>query len=118
MKKQLPVASVAAFSFAMNAAAMTVHPQATDEALINPGMGLVHYAYSSRIWAYDTGLEPGDTLDDLIPGTTVELLKPGKYTLAVSVGRADGKPEIALPLANGRNRMYPLGTVEVVRCRQ
>ena len=52
------------------------------------------------------------------PGTTVELLKPGKYTLAVSVGRADGKPEIALPLANGRNRMYPLGTVEVVRCRQ
>ncbi len=49
------------------------------------------------------------------PGATVELLKPGVYTLAVSVGRADGKPEIALPLANGRNRMYPLGSVEVVR---
>ena len=29
------------------------------------------------------------------PGTTVELLKPGKYTLAVSVGRADGKYVIA-----------------------
>ena len=31
-----------------------------------------------------------------------ELLKPGTYTLAVSVGRKDGKPEIMLSLAGGR----------------
>ena len=62
------------------AAAAVITPQATDEALINPGMGLVHYAYSSRIWAYDTGLEPGDTLDDLIPGTSVVYLRlPWSY---------------------------------------
>ena len=49
------------------AAMSVVEPKATDEALINPGMGLVHYAYSSRIWAYDTGLEPkeGDFRWDL-----------------------------------------------------
>ena len=51
-----------------SAFAATVRPKATDEALINPGMGLVHFAYSSRIWAYDLGLEPDDTLDELAPG--------------------------------------------------
>ena len=83
-------------TFAADVSAVTIRPKATDEALINPGMGLVHYAYSSRIWAYDTGIEPGNTL-------------------AVSVGRADGKPEIALPLAGGKNRMYPSVTIDVVR---
>lgn len=42
--------------------------------------------------------------------TTVD---PGEYTLAVSVGRADGKPEVALPLANGRDRLYPVGKIAV-----
>jgi len=28
----------------------------------------------------------------------VTMLKPGKYRLAVSVGKADGTPEIALPI--------------------
>lgn len=65
---------------ALTAPATTISPDATDEALINPGMGLVHYAYSSRIWAYDTGLEPGDTLDDLIPGTSVAYMRlPWSY---------------------------------------
>ena len=64
----------------VSAEAVTVRPQNTDEALINPGMGLVHYSYSSRIWAYDTGLEPGDTLDDLVPGTSVAYLRlPWSY---------------------------------------
>ena len=54
-----------------SAFAATVRPKATDEVLINPGMGLVHFAYSSRIWAYDLGLEPDDTLDELAPGTSV-----------------------------------------------
>jgi len=61
------------------AALSVVEPKATDEALVNPGMGFVHYGYSSRIWAYDTGLEPGDTLD-WIPGTSVVYLRlPWSY---------------------------------------
>ncbi|MBR4652000.1 MAG: DUF4832 domain-containing protein [Kiritimatiellae bacterium] len=47
------------------------------------------------------------------PGEIIELLKPGTYTLAVSVGRKDGKPEIALPLAGGVNRVYPIGKIVV-----
>jgi len=47
------------------------------------------------------------------PGEKVELLKPGAYTLAVSVGRKDGKPEIALPLEGGDGRMYPIGKITV-----
>ena len=50
---------------------------------------------------------------DLGPGEMVELLKPGTYTLAVSVGRKDGKPEISLPLADGLDRVYPVGNVVV-----
>jgi len=49
------------------------------------------------------------------PGETYVMLKPGRYTLAVSVGQADGLPTIALPLANGNNRIYPLGPIEVRR---
>ena len=48
-----------------------------------------------------------------LPGEKVELLKPGVYTLAVSVGRKDGKPEIALPLEGGIDRIYPVGKIEV-----
>jgi len=48
------------------------------------------------------------------PGETVELLKPGVYTLAVSVGRRDGKPEISLPLAGGISRVYPIGRMTVM----
>ena len=42
------------------------------------------------------------------------LCNPGIYTLAVSVGRKDGKPEIALPLEGGIDRIYPVGKIEVV----
>ena len=63
----------------LSASAVTVEPKNTDEALVNPGMGFVHYAYSSRIWAYDTGLEPGDTLD-WVPGTSVVYMRlPWSY---------------------------------------
>jgi hypothetical protein len=48
------------------------------------------------------------------PGEKVALLRPGRYSLAVSVGRKDGKPEIALPLAGGKGRVYPVGEIEVV----
>ena len=49
------------------------------------------------------------------PGETYVMLRPGRYTLAVSVGEPDGRPVIALPLANGANRIYPLGPIEVRR---
>ena len=49
------------------------------------------------------------------PGTTCVLLKPGVYTLAVSVGTNYGKPEIALPLEGGVDRIYPIGNLSV-RC--
>lgn len=38
-------------------------PVATKEALINPGMGWVHFHYSNRLWAYGGLQAPGDTLD-------------------------------------------------------
>lgn len=47
------------------------------------------------------------------PGTSYAMLKPGVYTLCVSVGSKQGTPEIALPLAHGRNRRYPVGRIEV-----
>ncbi len=41
------------FAFAaLVAGAAVVEPKATDEVLCNPGMGFVHFYYSSRIWAY------------------------------------------------------------------
>ena len=40
-------------------------------------------------------------------------IDPGCYTLGVSVGSADGRPEIALPLQGGANRIYPIGPIRV-----
>lgn len=48
------------------------------------------------------------------PGEVVQLLRPGKYILAVSVGSRYGKPVVALPLKDGKDRVYPIGTIEVV----
>lgn len=47
------------------------------------------------------------------PGEFVSLLRPGAYTLAVSVGRRNGTAEIALPLENGSERIYPIGKIVV-----
>ncbi len=51
------------------------------------------------------------TLDARAPA-----VKPGRYTLSVSVGRRDGNPEIALPYDGGdsRNRI-PVGSVEILK---
>lgn len=63
----------------MAASAAVVEPKATDEVLSNPGMGFVHYCYSSRIWAYGAQQEPGDTLE-WMPGTTVIYMRlPWSY---------------------------------------
>ena len=48
------------------------------------------------------------------PGNWYVMLKPGRYSLCVSVGSKQGTPEIALPLANGAGRRYPLGSIEVL----
>jgi hypothetical protein len=57
------------------------------------------------VWARKKGREFADT---------VEMLKPGTYTLAVSVGTPQGTPQIALPLPGGRpDRRYPLGRIVV-----
>lgn len=57
-----------------SAVAVTVEPENTDEILCNPGMGICHYYYSSRIWAYGAQQEPGDVLD-WMPGTTVVYMR-------------------------------------------
>ena len=43
--------------------AVTVTPKATDEALVNPDMGLCFYAYAGRLWAYGAKTPNYDTLD-------------------------------------------------------
>ena len=52
---------------------VTVCPQDTGATLINPGMGLVHYHYSNRLWAYGMYSKPGDT--EPLPGTSVVYLR-------------------------------------------
>ena len=39
---------------------VTVMPRATDEALINPGMGFVFYHMAGRMWAYGAPVKAGD----------------------------------------------------------
>lgn len=47
-------------------------------------------------------------------GENVPTLKPGKYSLYVSVGKLDGTPVIALPIKNGNDtRRYRLGEILV-----
>ena len=43
----------------------------------------------------------------------VPTIAPGDYTIAVSLGDEAGVPVLALPLAGGRDRMYPLGKIAV-----
>lgn len=67
----LCIAVVAQCTSAVRAA--EVHPVDDGSALINPGMGLVHYHYSNRLWAYGLYSKPGDT--DPLPGTSVVYLR-------------------------------------------
>jgi hypothetical protein len=45
--------------------------------------------------------------------TSFDMLAPGEYTLCVSVGDRQGTPKIALPIAGGSDRRYPIGKVKV-----
>ena len=60
--------------------------------------------------------EPGVRHDGTVVrfGTNVPTLAPGVFTMSVSVGLRDGSPRIALPLANGSGRRYPLGRIRIV----
>ena len=53
---------------------VTVRPQDTGEALVNPGMGWTLHFYSNLIENYGSKLEPSDTLDDW-PGLSVIYLR-------------------------------------------
>jgi hypothetical protein len=53
---------------------LTVRPQDTGEALVNPGMGWTLHFYSNFIENYGSKLEPSDTLDDW-PGLSVVYLR-------------------------------------------
>ena len=45
-----------------------------------------------------------------------EIVKPGKYDVFISVGKEDGTPVIALPLANqDGHRRYKLGQIEITK---
>ena len=53
---------------------VTIRPQDTGEALVNPGMGWTLHFYSNFIENYGSKLEPSDTLDDW-PGLSVIYLR-------------------------------------------
>lgn len=57
--------ATAVFSCSLMAevARTTVRPEATKDALVNPGMGWVFYYYDNSNWNYGADTAPGDTLD-------------------------------------------------------
>ena len=50
MKNKLTLLA-GALSLTTALSAAVVEPKNTDEVLTNPGMGICHFYYSSRIWA-------------------------------------------------------------------
>ena len=72
-------------------------------------------------WRYNGTPESGmERLHDgrkLRHGPNVPTVPEGEYDLAVSVGRRDGTPKIALPLAgeSGKTRRYVLGKIRIRR---
>jgi Domain of unknown function (DUF4832)/Beta-galactosidase len=58
---------------------ITVRPQDTGQALVNPDMGWVLYFYSNEPLNYGSKLEPSDTVDDFPGLSTVYLRVPGAF---------------------------------------
>ena len=58
---------------------ITVRPEDTGRALINPGMGWTMHFYSNVARNYGSKLEPSDTLDDFPGVSTVYLRLPWAY---------------------------------------
>lgn len=57
------VAGVAMLASYAEPQTVTLRPETTREALVNPGMGFCHYAYAGRLWAYGVKNPSFDTLD-------------------------------------------------------
>ena len=73
-----------------------------------------HFGYVHRVKTFgDRREKEARELGYIGEDGMMPTVKPGVYTLAVSLGRADGKPEIALPLSGGRDLVYPIGMIEL-----
>ena len=66
-------------------------------------------AMNDAIWAYEKTRGAAPFAQD----RRIPTLRPGTYTLAVSLGDAAGVPTLNLPLPNGCNKVYPIGKVSV-----
>lgn len=67
---------------------VTIRPEDTGRALVNPDMGWTMHFYSNRIENYGSRLEPSDTLDDFPGLSTVYLRVPWSF-LEPEEGRFD-----------------------------
>ena len=67
---------------------VTVQPEDTGQALVNPDMGWTMHFYSNVIQNYGSKLEPSDTLDDFPGLSTVYLRVPWSF-LEPEEGRFD-----------------------------
>lgn len=75
----------------------------------------VTFGDSSEIPRFNDGVLIQTEKSGMKFGKRVPTIGPGVYTLAVSVGREDGTPTIALPLEGGReDRRYPIGRIELL----
>lgn len=63
------------------------------------------------VWVYTQAMKVGNYATD----TRVPTIEPGEYTLCVSLGDAAGVPQLALPLKGGKDRLYPIGRITLVR---
>ena len=76
MLKQIVFALLALCGNAVAQALVTVHPQDTGQALVNPDMGWTMHFYSNIPENYGSKLEPSDTLEDFPGLSTVYLRVP------------------------------------------
>ena len=71
--------AVAVLAASCAAGPVRVEPKDDGRILMNPGLGLTMHYYSNTS-NYGNKIEPGDTLDDLIPGTSVVYMRlPWSY---------------------------------------
>jgi hypothetical protein len=80
--------SLASWSVHADDALVTVRPDDTGEALVNPSMGWTLHFYSNRIENYGSKLEPSNTLDDFPGLSTIYLRVPWAF-LEPEEGRFD-----------------------------
>ena len=84
----LPVILLAASGHGVAQEQVVVRPQDIGEALVNPGMGWVHFHYDNSIGAYGVHLEPWDTVDEFPGLSTIYLRLAWSYIEPIE-GRFD-----------------------------